>query len=119
MSKGRFIALAAFVVLMAVLVPLWAISKDGSGDSPAKVAESDEKAKELFATNCGTCHTLKRAGSDGVVGPDLDESDIANSGGEAVLGFILNGSSGKMPAGILQGENATLVADFVGRVAGE
>ena len=119
MSKGRFIALAAFAVLMAILVPLWAISKDGPSDSPAKVAESDEKAKELFATNCGTCHTLKRAGTDGVVGPNLDESDIARSGGEAVLGFILNGAAGKMPAGILQGQNAEVVADFVGRVSGQ
>ena len=27
----------------------------------------------MFATNCGTCHTLAAAGTDGVVGPDLDE----------------------------------------------
>ena len=30
---------------------------------------TDEEAKMLFATNCGTCHTLAQAGTDGVVGP--------------------------------------------------
>ena len=24
-------------------------------------------------TNCGSCHTLYKAGTDGVVGPNLDE----------------------------------------------
>jgi len=119
MSKRNFIALAAFAALVAILIPVWALSREGESSSPARVASSDEKAKALFETNCGTCHSLTHAGSDGVVGPNLDQSDIAKSGSEAVLGFIENGSGGVMPAGILQGANAELVADFVGRVAGE
>jgi mono/diheme cytochrome c family protein len=31
------------------------------------------EGKAIFAANCSTCHTLKAAGANGTVGPDLDE----------------------------------------------
>jgi cytochrome c550 len=123
MSKRTFVIFGIFAVLFGVLLPLWAINKEGSeGASPEKVAASDEEAKELFQTNCGACHTLARAGTDGIVGPNLD--DLLGQGTpEAnltrVQNAIENGIEGRMPAGILQGEDAKLVADFVSRVAGQ
>ncbi len=43
-------------------------SNQGSGT--ASVSEG----KQLFAANgCGSCHTLKAAGSDGTIGPNLDQ----------------------------------------------
>jgi cytochrome c550 len=123
MSKRAFVIFAIFAVLFGLLLPYWAISKEGGESaSPENVAASDEEAKELFQSNCGACHTLARAGTDGIVGPDLDDllgvGDPATNK-ERVLIAIENGVEGRMPAGILQGEDAELVADFVARVAGQ
>ena len=112
-----------FTLVFAVTIPYIAISKEGEESSSAvKVAATDDEARDLFQTNCGSCHTLARAGTDGVVGPNLDEllglgSPEANS--ERVLAAIENGVGGRMPADILSGEQAKEVSDFVGRVAGQ
>ena len=123
MNKRIFVVFAIFAVIFAIAIPVWATSKEGGEEnSPAKVAASDEYAKELFATNCGACHTLQRAGTDGIVGPDLDDL-LGTLGAEAneerVLTAIQNGVAGHMPAGILRGTNAEEVANFVARVAGQ
>ena len=123
MSKRTFVIFGIFAVLFGVLLPLWAISKEGSeGASPEKVAASDEDAKLLFQTNCGSCHTLAGAGTDGIVGPNLDDllgQGTPEANYTRVLNAIKNGVEGRMPAGILQGEDAKTVADFVSRVAGQ
>jgi mono/diheme cytochrome c family protein len=71
----------------------------------------------LFSTNCGTCHTLAAADTSGASGPNLDDlqPDAA-----LVAAAIENGGagSGAMPAGILSGEQAQQVADFVAESAG-
>lgn len=131
MNKRTFLSFAALAALLAVLIPLWAFHRDGSqSSSPEKVAASDEAAKNLFQTNCGSCHALARAGADGVVGPDLDErlagaagpalnDDAVGSSQDRVLNAIENGfGGGAMPAGILQGSEAEVVANFTARVAG-
>lgn len=131
MNKRTFISFGAVAILLAALIPLWAFHKDGSqGSSPEKVAASDMQARDLFATNCGTCHTLARAGTDGIVGPNLDDRlagqlgpattpDAVNANETRVLTAIENGfGGGAMPAGILQASNAQVVANFVARVAG-
>ncbi len=132
MNKRVFVSFALLALLLAVIIPLWAFSKNGSSSSsPQAVASSDEHARNLFATNCGTCHTLEKAGTDGIVGPNLDDR-LAGTVGPAtdeasiqasqdrVLNAILNGlGEGAMPAGILQGQQAEEVANFVARAAGQ
>lgn len=129
MNKRTFVSFGLLALLLAVVIPLWAFTKDGSmSSSPEKVASSDAGARDLFQINCGSCHTLARGGADGVVGPNLDER-LAGTGpaeGAAVAGTesrvvnaIQNGfGNGAMPAGILQGSQADIVANFVARVAG-
>ena len=123
MKKSNLVIFGLFAALFVLVVPYWAISKEGASDaSPAHVAESDEPAKALFATNCGACHTLARAGTNGIVGPELDEvlgSGTPEANYERVLNAIENGVGGRMPAGILAGAQAREVADFVSRVAGK
>lgn len=126
MTKRAFQTFLLVAALFAVAIPFWAIQRDGNVDaSPVAVAEEDREAKELFQDNCGTCHTMRVAGTDGVIGPNLDEriTGSENAGAEGqVLNAILNGFQGPdpgvMPAGIMQGEDAELVANFVARVAG-
>lgn len=116
------------VVLFAILIPAWAISREGGEDSsPDDVPSSLEEGRSLFVTNCGACHTLAKAGTDGVVGPNLDELLAPPSPTPPepstikprVTSAIENGVAGRMPAGILTGEQAETVADFVSRVAGQ
>ena len=123
MSKGTLVIFGIVAVLFGLLLPYWAISKEGGEEaSPEKVAASDQEAKELFQANCGACHTLARAGTDGIVGPNLDDllgQGTPETNKQRVATAIENGIQGRMPAGILQGEDAELVADFVARYAGQ
>jgi mono/diheme cytochrome c family protein len=124
MSKRAFVIFGTFAALFAILIPFLAIESKGSPGAASKtVASSDRHAQQLFQTNCGTCHTLKAAGTDGVVGPNLDvllgsttESQATVDGNcSRVLSDIEHGVGGRMPAGILQGQNALEVANFVAR----
>ena len=71
------------------------------------------KGKEIFlnAGNCAACHSLKDAGSNAMVGPNLNEirPDIGR-----VKNAVLNGI-GVMPAyqGILSGEEIDAVSYYV------
>lgn len=137
MSKRPFVIFAIVLVVLGVLVPLWAFGADGdsenrSGDLPAAL----EQGQTLFVTNCGTCHSLYAAGTDGNFGPDLDLL-LAPSGQPTgptaqqtikatrsrVLNAIENGvdstTPGRMPAGILASQQADQVAEYVGNVAGQ
>lgn len=131
MNKRIFVSFGLLALLLAVVIPLWAFTKDGSlNSSPEKVAASDDLARDLFQTNCGSCHTLARGGTDGIVGPNLDErlAGVAGPATDAtavsstqsrVMNAIENGfGDGAMPAGILQGSQAEIVANFVAREAG-
>jgi cytochrome c6 len=114
----RLVIFGIFAAICVLLLPFVALQKEGSaGAAPVEVAESDEEGKELFATNCGTCHTLEAAGADGVVGPNLDDLFATNPDPESRKGIVLNaienGVQGRMPARILSGENAELAAEFV------
>ena len=139
MSNRPFLIFGALVAVVAVIA-FWAFAKEGSNEAVAVPVESaDQEAQEMFATNCGTCHTLAAGGTDGVVGPNLDQilpTQVAPATGtaeevaeanvssyEGVYGRVLNaitcGLEGRMPAGILQGEDAQDVAGFVAAYAGQ
>ncbi len=68
MNKRVFLSFLLVAVLFAVIIPLWAFSKDGSSEED--MSASEEASRDLFVTNCGSCHTLAAAGTDGVVGPE-------------------------------------------------
>ena len=86
----------------------------GGGAKPAPVGPG----KDLFAQNCGSCHTLADAGTSGAVGPNLDDLQPDEA---QVLAAIENGGagSGTMPPGLLQGSDAQAVAAYVTGAAGE
>jgi len=86
----------------------------GGGGNAALIAQG----KQLFQQNCGTCHTLKDAGTNGKVGPVLDQ---VKPNKQLVLSAIKNGGlgSGTMPANIVTGKDAQAVATYVSTVAGK
>jgi cytochrome c6 len=72
--------------------------------------------KSAFSATCGGCHSLKDAGTNGQVGPDLDS--LAPLTAETVAKQIENGG-GAMPAKLLTGKDAVNVAAYVALVAGK
>jgi mono/diheme cytochrome c family protein len=138
MSKKTFVVFGLMVVVLAVLIPWLAFRNDGDAARGAQEVPSDLKSgQSLFQTNCGTCHTLYAAGTDGNYGPNLDvllapagppEGSSAASTIKATEGRVLNAAengvdssttSGRMPGGILNQQQAEEVAEFVARTAGE
>ena len=74
MSKRPLVIFGILAVICVVALPLWALAKVGSSDASPEgsVPASDRQGMELFQINCGACHTLEAAGTDGIVGPNLD-----------------------------------------------
>ena len=123
MKRSTFVMFGLVVLILGVGVPAWAITHEGSESaSPEEVPASLQEGKDLFVTNCGACHTLAKAGTDGVVGPNLDEllgAGTAEGNEPRVLTAIENGINGRMPAGILAGQQAEEVALFVAENTGQ
>jgi mono/diheme cytochrome c family protein len=135
MSKRTFIWFGVLVLVLAVVIPFAAFRAKGDGET--EVPGNLKDAQSLFVTNCGTCHTLYSAGTDGNYGPNLDEllaatgppegkgaEDTIKSTEGRVLNAIENGADnstvpGRMPPGILNEEQAEEVSEFVARTAGE
>jgi mono/diheme cytochrome c family protein len=138
MSKKTFVIFGLVVVFLAVLIPWLVFRADGDADRGAQEVPANlEQGQTLFQTNCGNCHTLYAAGTDGNFAPDLDillaeagvpEGEGAEDTIEGTKGRVLNAieegvdsstTPGRMPGGILSGEQAEEVAEFVANTAGE
>jgi mono/diheme cytochrome c family protein len=129
MSKRPFIVFGIFAAICVIAIPIYALGKEGGKDAgTVDVASRDDAAKNLFHDHCGTCHTLAAAGTDGVVGPNLDDllvptgvNDEAQFEGlySRVLLAVQCGRSGRMPKGILLGDDAAAVSAFVAAYAGQ
>jgi mono/diheme cytochrome c family protein len=127
--------LAAFGSLLAVVAALSACggsSGNSASSSESATTEASTPApattagaggavtaaagKQVFKANCGGCHTLADAGTNGNVGPNLDdlEPDMAT-----VVHQVTNGGGG-MPAFGSQLSNTQIqtVAKYVSSVAG-
>jgi mono/diheme cytochrome c family protein len=123
MSKRPIVIFGTFAVICLVVLPFWAFDQVGSSDASPEgsVPASDQQGLELFQINCGACHTLAAAGTDGIVGPDLDlqlvlgakSADTVSGNRKIVYDAIVKGRSGRMPKGILEGAQAEAVAQFV------
>jgi len=70
-----------------------------------------QPVKEVFSHTCGTCHTLRRAGVQGGIGPDLDRVVLTQ---RRVRDMIRTGSLDTiMPRNLLVGRDADRVAKYV------
>jgi cytochrome c6 len=85
-----------------------------SGGSTTSAAPD---GKAVFTANCGTCHTLKDAGTKGTVGPNLDQLKPSESRAENQVRH----GGGVMPAfqGKLSDAQIKAVATYVSSVAGK
>lgn len=86
----------------------------GAESTPEGGGGQAADGEEIFATRCGSCHTLAAAGTEGTVGPVLDD---LRPDAERVLNAIRTGP-GVMPENVVTGEEAQAVADYVASAAG-
>ena len=89
----------------------------GSVAGTGRTAEKPTDGKSIFATTCGSCHTLADAGTSGTVGPNLDQAKPPKS---LVLDRVTNGK-GQMPSfkGTLDEQQIQAVAAYVSSAAGK
>jgi plastocyanin len=82
--------------------------------------------KQQFVAKCGSCHTLARAGTKGIVGPNLDDafrSNVEVGGGRNTIRSVVEGQvaypnpEGVMPKGLASGGVLRDIAAYVARSA--
>jgi mono/diheme cytochrome c family protein len=104
------------LALVAALIAAFSLAACGRG------SDNLEKGKAQFTQNCGTCHTLSRAGTQGQTGPNLDTAfRAALAAGESrdtVEGIVHRQilhprHHSVMPAGLVKGQTAKDVAAYV------
>jgi plastocyanin len=82
--------------------------------------------KKAFVAKCGSCHTLARAGTKGIVGPNLDEAfraSIAEGLERGTVRGVVEGQiqlpnpEGAMPKDLVKGQTLRDIASYVAQVA--
>jgi plastocyanin/cytochrome c2 len=127
--RTRSVALAACVVAPALI----------GGCSLTGTTADVSKGKSLFVSKCGSCHTLARAGTTGVAGPNLDqafenarregfgqstfagmvEHQIKYPPRRAEMDPVTKKPQTLMPADLVTGSAVTDVAQYVAQSAGK
>ncbi len=133
---ARKVFVVTFVVIyvaFGVAIPLLFLAGNRNSANAQigglKLTAAEKRGRQLFGQNCAVCHTLAAANAVGKVGPNLDQlrppqSLVANTIANGCLANPPAGSgqsclgNGTMPADLLQGKDASEVAQFVSRVAG-
>jgi plastocyanin len=111
--------------LSACLLPLIAVVVSGcavkGGDNANLIA-----GKKAFVAKCGSCHTLARADTKGIVGPNLDEAfraSLAEGLERGTVRGVVEGQiqepnpNGAMPKDLVKGSTLRDIAAYVAQVA--
>jgi mono/diheme cytochrome c family protein len=121
--RSRVWIIAVALALLVVAGAGCGGGDDDSGGAATTAATTAETTTEdgadgaaVFASNCGTCHTLAAAGSDGTTGPNLDDLKPDKDEVEAQV----RSGGGGMPAfeGQLSDAEIEAVATYVSESAG-
>jgi mono/diheme cytochrome c family protein len=116
-DRTRVLALPAALVVVAL------VAGCGRGGKADLV-----NGKTLFVQKCGSCHTLARADTKGIQGPNLDaaftEARRQGFGESGIKGVVFNQIShvrrgSIMPLNLVKGDDARDVAAYVGSAAGK
>jgi len=122
-NRGFRIIFPVLYLFLGLAVPALILSGRGeaAGGTGSLTNEplsgKTESGKMLFKQQCSSCHTLAAVNARGVTGPSLDE--IGEVTPARILSAIRVGGTGqnRMPAMLLEGEEAEAVAAYVSKVA--
>jgi mono/diheme cytochrome c family protein len=123
-GRGFRILMPLLYVALGLAVPAVVIASRGEAEGgvgklrTASLTDREEEGKRLFRQTCWSCHNLDAVQAQGVTGPDLDDLGLDR---RRVLNAIRRGGTGdgRMPARLLEGEDAENVALYVAKVAGQ
>lgn len=125
MSSFRQVPARALLALGATLAAAFAAG-GCTNDVGSPQSANLVNGKKLFVQKCGACHQLRRAGTQGVTGPNLDAAFYVSRqerwGDKAISGVVYGqinypGAGNGMPAKLVTGDNARDVASYVATVA--
>jgi mono/diheme cytochrome c family protein len=132
MPGGFKLVIALGAALLLIGIPAAVLSKtsdrmpSGSGTYTLNASTSEIDGRAIFRSTCASCHSLSAANARGVYGPDLDEvlgtpgADPKATAARVEGAIKTGGVTGKqMPVGLLSGEDAKLVSEYVAAVAGK
>lgn len=117
----RVLAIVSWLAAAAVVVMLFVgpqpVADDKAQNEPGAAAYAGAASgaaadgKQVFTSNCGSCHTLSAAGTTGQVGPNLDGTALSAAQIEAQV----RQGGGGMPSfsGKLSEAQIKAVAGFV------
>jgi mono/diheme cytochrome c family protein len=132
--RGFWLSFAVLYIGFGIALPLAFLTGNAAHASKQiggiPLTAADKHGRQLFGEHCGVCHTLAAANAVGKVGPNLDTLQPPASLIQRTIqyGCVQNATAnspqtclgqGTMPSGILQGRDATDVANFVAKVAGK
>jgi cbb3-type cytochrome c oxidase subunit III len=111
---------------------LLAVLGGGCGTGGLAEGGSASQGQQLFSDKCGSCHTLRAAGTSGQIGPNLDDAFAqprADGVEESTIREVVRRqiqypvpadvsvAVPPMPADLVEGEDADSVATYVASVA--
>lgn len=86
--------------------------------SGVDLTAAQAEGRQLFATTCATCHTLRASNATGRVGPNFDVLKPQAALVENAIKLGRAQGNGNMPALLLSGDDAKNVASYIATVAG-
>jgi mono/diheme cytochrome c family protein len=121
--RGVTLLFVLSILVLGIAVPAAVIATDKGRDSipeanVKELTDLQQHGRELFSQRCKNCHTLAAAKATARVGPNLDELRPPKA---LVLDAIKKGranGNGNMAAGLVQGDDAEAVAQFVAVAVG-
>jgi len=97
----------------------------GCGTGGIAKGGDQTRGEQLFKERCGGCHTLAAAGTNGTIGPNLDNafaSDLTQGFKSITVEQVVRQqialAGGKMPPNLVKGADADAVAAYVAANAG-